>query len=121
MVAQSSEIDKVTDAFGQERVQYLNKTYPDSVNYYQFIAESGGIITLQKNIPNERLETASTIDIPESCIKDGVPIPSCINILKLPIPFNPTQKMYYLIKGTEYALVIRSSDYLSKKYNAKPK
>jgi len=119
--AQNSKVDKVTDAFGKERVQYLQANYPDSIGYYNFVAETGFHVVLKQNVPEEILATAQPVNIPESCINNGVPILSCINIFKLPVIFHPTQKMYYLINGTDYALMIRSKDYLFKKYNAKPK
>jgi hypothetical protein len=121
VLAQNSKVDKVTDAFGKERMQYLQTNYPDSIGYYNFVAEDGFTVTLKQNVPEEILATALPINIPEACINNGVPIHTCINILKLPVKFHPTQKMCYLINGTDYALMIRSKDYLFKKYNAKPK
>ncbi|PIY02820.1 MAG: hypothetical protein COZ21_12190 [Bacteroidetes bacterium CG_4_10_14_3_um_filter_31_20] len=117
----SAQSSKVTDAFGKERVHYLQANYPDSLGYYNFVAEDGFSVSLQQYIQEEKLSTALPLTLPKVCINNAIPVPSCINIYTLPVTFHPTQNMYYLISGTDYVLVLRSKDCLFKKYHAKSK
>jgi len=118
---QSDALAKLNQAFGNERVNQLKSNHPDSLNYYLFVVENGYQVTEKKYLNAEELNKAIPITLPDDCFKNDIIQPQQINIFKLPISFHPTEKNIYLIEGTNYALIIRSKEYLNKKFQAKPK
>ncbi len=118
---QNESLTKIKQAFGNERVNYLSANYPDSLAYYEFVAQDGFRVSDKKYLKEEEYAQALPIDLPENTLKNDIPQTQLINIFTLPVLFHPTKNMYYSINGTDYILVIRSKDYLTKKFNSKPK
>lgn len=118
---QNESLNKLKQAFGSERVNFLTTNYPDSIAYYNFVLQDGFRISEKKYLKEEEIAKALPLDLPENTLKNNIPQPLLINIFTLPVQFHPTQNMYYRINGTDYVLVIRSKDYLTKKFNAKSK
>lgn len=119
--SQNKPIEKLKLAFGNERVKYLSVHFPDSLAYYEFVVENGFRISHKKYLKEEEYTQALPIDLPENILKNNIPQPQLINIFALPVSFHPTKNMYYRINKTDYFLILRSKDYLTKKFNSKPK
>jgi len=118
---QNDALAKLNQAFGNELVNYLKTHFPDSLNYYLFVAENGYQVSDKKYLKAEDLNKAIPITLPDNCFNNEIIKTDQINIWALPVSFHPTEKNVYLIEGTNYALIVRSKEYLSKKFQAKPK
>jgi hypothetical protein len=112
-------LEKIELAFGKERFENLKNNYPDSLKFYEFVCTNGFLITEKNNISPEDLKKAIALNIPEEIIQNGIPRSELINIFLLPVKFNDNTKTIYSINNTNYFLILRSKEYLIKKYKSK--
>jgi len=112
-------LEKIELAFGKEQFENLKNNYPDSLKFYEFVCTNGFLITEKSNMSPEDLKKAIALNIPEEIIQNGIPRSELINIFLLPVKFNDTTKTIYSINNTNYFLILRSKEYLIKKYKSK--
>ncbi len=119
-LCQNKEALKLEQAFGKERLNYLKNNYPDSIAYYEFILQNGYRITEKKYAKPEEIASATPIQVPSSFLKNGIINFEDFNLFLLPVKFSEKNNNVYSIEGTEYLLMLRSKEYLQRKFNAKP-
>lgn len=111
--------EKLKQAWGYEKYSEYKNNFPDSIEYYKFIIENGYRISKLAYVSLENIAEVKEIMIPDDWIENGNIDFSKFNILKLGLPLNSDNDSYYTIKGTDYVLIIRSRNYLEKKYKTR--
>lgn len=121
LFSQEKSVQKLEHAFGKERIAFLHTNYPDSIEYYKFILENGYRISKKQVLSNEEIAKATPIELKKEYLLDDKINFDKFNIFLLPVYFHENENSYYSIIGTEYIIVLRSKNYLNKKFLAKPK
>jgi hypothetical protein len=121
MLSQNKLSEKLEQAFGSERIKFLKANSPDSIEYYSFLLENGFRISEKKYLNQEQLPNATPIEVPKDFFLNGQINIDKFNIFLLPVNFRETENSYYSISGTDYIIILRSKEYLNKKFQSKSK
>jgi hypothetical protein len=108
---------KVIDAIGADHVSFLEKQYPDSIMFYNFLLENSFKVLKKENFSSTiDYKTLEEIKISDSwIIKRSVDFKK-FNVLMVSAKPDPTKDKYYKIAETDNILLLKSSEYNRKKF-----
>ena len=108
---------RLEDHFGEDKLIYWQKNYPDSLGYYEFIIDNAFLI-MDENVALTNLGQKEVKEIEIPNFDEAIKNHKLINIFSLGIEILPDMNQYFKIKNEPYYLYVKSSKYLWNKYQA---
>lgn len=116
--AQQKVVDqRITEYFGQNKVQQWQKTSPDSIGYYTFFLDHSYELYSKEGFNSEN-KISGTITISTEMLQLMITGKSQFNVFRQNWTWKQDETQWFIVDGTNYYLCLHPISYLSKKFNA---